>query len=80
MAWTDATNLWLTWVRDRADVFRRGYEQLVRLHGEPLAGRLLRFCDTGSALLAGGEIGDVRITGAGARGGGQDARITGSGR
>ncbi|WP_406490041.1 hypothetical protein [Streptomyces phaeochromogenes] len=55
-------------------------EQLVRLHGEPLAGRLLRFCDTGSALLAGGEIGDVRITGAGARGGGQDARITGSGR
>ncbi|MFD3376490.1 MULTISPECIES: methyltransferase domain-containing protein [unclassified Streptomyces] len=63
VTWTDATDLWLPWVRDRADAFRRGYEERVRLHGEPLAGRLLRFYDTVSTLLAGGGIGGVRITG-----------------
>ena len=61
--WTDATDLWLPWVRERADAFREGYQERVRLHGEPLAGRLLRFYDTVSALFAGGGVAGVRITG-----------------
>jgi hypothetical protein len=36
---------------------------IIRLHGEPLAGRLPRFYDAVSALFAGGGVGGVRITG-----------------
>jgi cyclopropane fatty-acyl-phospholipid synthase-like methyltransferase len=63
MTWTDVTDLWQPWVRDRADTFRLGYPQRVRLHGEPLAGRLMRFYDAVSTLLTGGGVGGVRLTG-----------------
>ena len=63
MVWTDVTDLWTPWGRDRAEAFRSGYEERVRLHGEPLAGRLLRFYGVVSALFAGGGVGGVRITG-----------------
>ncbi len=63
VVWTDVTDLWTPWVRDRAEAFRGGYEERVRLHGEPLAGRLLRFYGAVSALFAGGGVGGVRITG-----------------
>ncbi|EKX63270.1 methyltransferase domain protein [Streptomyces ipomoeae 91-03] len=63
VTWTDATDLWRPWVRDRAEVFRDTYEDRVRLHGEPLAARLLRFYDTISTLFTGGGVGGVRVTG-----------------
>jgi cyclopropane fatty-acyl-phospholipid synthase-like methyltransferase len=63
VTWTDATDLWLPFVHDRADAFRRGYQDQVRLHGEPATGRLMRFYDTVSAMLADGGVGGVRLTG-----------------
>ncbi|TPQ15490.1 SAM-dependent methyltransferase [Streptomyces sporangiiformans] len=63
VTWTDATDLWLPWVRDRAETFRHGYQERVRLHGEPLAGRLMRFYGAVSALFTGGGVGGVRLTG-----------------
>ncbi|WP_367318899.1 hypothetical protein [Streptomyces sp. HUAS ZL42] len=63
LAWTDATDLWLPWVRERAQAFRSGCPERVRLHGEPLAGRLMRFYDTVNALFAGGGVGGVRLSG-----------------
>ncbi|MGW0708088.1 methyltransferase domain-containing protein [Streptomyces sp. NPDC002643] len=61
--WTDATGLWRPWVRDRAEAFRDTYEDRVRLHGEPLAARLLHFYTTVGELFAGGGVGGVRVTG-----------------
>ncbi|MFF3938131.1 SAM-dependent methyltransferase [Streptomyces phaeofaciens] len=63
VAWTDATALWLPWVRDRAAAFRHDFENRARLHGKPLADRLLRFYDTVSALFTTGAVGGVRLTG-----------------
>ncbi|MFJ8112326.1 methyltransferase domain-containing protein [Streptomyces sp. NPDC096132] len=63
VTWTDATDLWAPWVHNRAESFRQDYAKHARLHGEPLAARLLRFYDTVSGLFAGGGVGGVRLTG-----------------
>ncbi|MEU1510782.1 methyltransferase domain-containing protein [Streptomyces sp. NPDC005811] len=63
VVWTDATGLWLPFVVDRAERFRRELPQHVRLHGEPLATRLLRFYDTVASLFTGGGVGGVRLSG-----------------
>ncbi|WP_460065271.1 SAM-dependent methyltransferase [Streptomyces sp. YKOK-I1] len=63
VTWTDATGLWLPFVSDRAERFRRELPQHVRLHGEPLATRLLRFYDTVASLLSDGGVGGVRLWG-----------------
>lgn len=61
--WSDATDLWRPWVRDRSEAFRDIYEDRARLHGEPLAARLPHFYPTVSALFEGGGVGGVRVTG-----------------
>ncbi|KUO14081.1 hypothetical protein AQJ58_03260 [Streptomyces sp. DSM 15324] len=63
VTWTDVTDLWLPFVGDRAERFRRDLPQHVRLHGAPLATRLRRFYDTVDSLFTGGGVGGVRLWG-----------------